>query len=108
MVEETGDRDVDAIRGCAGDVIDARFGLEHAQWYVEGERITRATSVAIRRHDRNGHVGKGGESVSEAADAFCAEAVVVTDKYLHGGVWSGCVRANEAATILEPISAEVA
>src|SRR3569833_1126210 len=74
---------MDAIGRSAGDIVNAGLGFEDAQRHVQGERITGAAAIAVRRHDRDGHIGECGESLLQASDPGGAEAIVVTDQYLH-------------------------
>ena len=98
---------MDAISGRAWYVVDAGLCFEHAQGYIEGQRIAGTTAVTVGGHDGHRHVGERREGLPQAANAFRAEAVVVAYQYLHRGVYGG-VEAREAATILEALSAEVA
>src|SRR5260370_41925364 len=86
VVKEPGDRQMNAVCRCPWHIVDTRFRLENAQGNIERERVARAAAIAVGRHYGHRYIGERGEGVAQAADAFCAEAVIVTDQDLHGWV----------------------
>ena len=78
---------MNTVGRCAGDEVDAGLGFEYPQGDIEGQRIARATAIAVRRHDR--YLGERCEGLPQAADAFRAEAVVVADQYFQAVRVSG-------------------
>src|SRR5882757_3810016 len=84
VVKETGDGEMDAISRGPGNIVHTGLRLEDAQRHVERERVARTAAIAVGGYYGHRHIGERGEGVSQTADAFCAEAVIVADQYLHG------------------------
>ncbi len=86
LLQQPGDRHMDAIRGRAIDEVKPASRLAHRQWPAQGQRIRRARPVTFRRVDRD--FREIGQDRGERLDARGEVAVVVADQDAHGRILS--------------------
>jgi hypothetical protein len=75
LLEQTGDRDVHAIRRRTVHVVHVVLGALDAQRRIERQRVARAAAVAVRRDDRD--LREIGEMLRERPQAGREIAIVV-------------------------------
>ena len=74
---------MNTIRGSAGHTVDTGFQFSNPDRGIQGQRITGATAVFIRRDD--GYVTQTTHTVGQYTDTDGFNAIVIANQKFHSG-----------------------